>query len=211
MAEAGSVNYSKIFERAATVAVSAVALAAVASLSTCGINAVQSSAEFNAVEAQMRMLVEKGDLTDARTGAPKPYVVKHDGQEFAISVKSALNEQNGVFRDASGQTVADTQTQDGQGGAVRSGTYYSKYTVNGVISRVKGSDAFFRPFYNDGGSRDFSVSWEAGKPLSGPLSVHAFNGGARNIEVPIAPSVVPGQTVPIAPVAGPAPAATPAG
>lgn len=206
MAEAGFVNYSKILERGATVAFSAVALAAVASLSTCGVNAVQSSAEFNAVEAQMRMLVEKGDLTDAKSGAPKPYIVKHDGQEFAVSVKSALNEQNGVFRDASGQAVADSQTNDGQGGAVRSGTYYSKYTVNGVISRVKGSDAFFRPFYNDGGSRDFSVSWEAGKPLKGPLSVHALNGGTRTIEVPVAPSAAPAAAPPAQTAPVPAPA-----
>lgn len=209
MSESSGVNWKGVLERGFTLAVGAVALGAVATVGSCGVNAVQSSAEFNGVQAQTRMLIEQGKLTDASTGAPKTHIVEYAGQKFAISINSALISQNGVYRDASGQQVQQSQTESGNG-AVRSETYSSGYVINGVINRVEGSTSFFRPFYNDGGSRDFSLEWGAGKPPHAPMSIQAFNGNARQIPVPVVVQPADGGAAVAAPAA-PAPAATPAG
>ena len=134
----------------------------------CVVNSIQSAAEFNGVQAQIPMLVEQGKMTN-RDGTPKPHIVHYKGQDFAISVGSALLTQNGQFRDSGGQVTQSSQTQNGDG-AIRSQSYSSGYVIQGAINRVKGSDSFFRPFYNDGGNRAFSLEWNGAKPSLAPLS-----------------------------------------
>lgn len=167
---------------------------------TCVFNGAASRAEFNGVQAQVMMLVEQGKLT-AKDGSPQPYLAKYKGQEFAINLTSALRTQNGQYRDAGGQVVQDSQTQTGDG-AMRSQSYSSGYTVQGQISRVKGSESFFRPFYNDGGTRAFTFMWEGTKPNLAPLSNQPTLGTPAQVQIP-APN--PATVVSQAPAA-PAPA-----
>lgn len=189
-------NFSKI-------ALGIGALAVATLPATCAFNGAASRAEFNGVESQIMMLVTQGKMT-AKDGSPQPYLAKYKGQEYAINITSALRTQNGQFRDAGGQVVQDSQTQTGDG-AVRSQSYSSGYVVQGQINRIKGSESFFRPFYNDGGTRSFTLSWEGTKPTLAPLSAQPTMGTASQMQIPAAnPAAVAPQVAAPAPVpAGP--------
>ncbi len=191
----GRFSLSNMLNTAGVALCGLAALGAVGTTGTWLVNGRQSAAEFNNVAASVRMLAEQGKLSDSR-GAPAPYVVKANGQEYAISVSSAMVTRNGAYRDASGQVVAQDATTAGDG-AIRSEMQVSGYQLQGVISRIKGSDSWLRPFFDDGGSRSFSEGWSGYKPPHAPLS-----GG-----IAVTPAVVAAPAAP----AAPAPAAAPAG
>jgi hypothetical protein len=177
----------------------ALGAAAVAFIPTAMVfNAAASYAEFNGVQSQIMMLAEQGKLT-GKDGAPQPYVVKYKGQEFSVSVMSALRTQNGQYREAGGQVTQDSQTTTGQG-AISSQQYSSGYVLKTAIMRVKGSDSLLRPFYNDGGMRMVDFQWEGAKPPKAPLSFQ-----------PTIPAASVQQAAPANPAVVPAPAPAPAG
>lgn len=167
------------------------------------LNGIASTAEFNGVQSQIMTLVEQGKLKGP-DGTPKPHIVKYKGQEFAINVISALRTQNGQFRDAGGQVVQDSQTQAGDG-ATRSQVYSSGYEINGVMNRIKGSESWLRPFFNDGGQRAFTVTWTGAKPGNAPLSTQPTLGAQPVTIAPANPGALPPQQpAPAAPApAGP--------
>lgn len=148
-------------------------------------NGAESYAEFQNVSAQIRKLATDGSLKDT-DGSPKPYVYKApDGQEYTITVDSALITQNGSYRNASGQTSSDEQTDPAQG-AISSQSRSAQYELTVTIARTKGQHTFGRVFYNDGGTRTNTYTWAGGKPNGAPLSSQQ-----KFVLVPVTPLAVP--------------------
>lgn len=136
---------------------------------TAAFNGCQGTREFDTVDAKVRMLTEEGKLTNEKDGTPIPYIVKFDnGAEYAVTVGKALNQQNGQFRNGSGQVVEGTQNNNG--GIQSSSVQSQDYLLNGTISRIKGSDGALRIWFNYGAERGFSKDWIT-RPTKAPLSV----------------------------------------
>ncbi|MDD9900699.1 MAG: hypothetical protein OXT65_06950 [Alphaproteobacteria bacterium] len=155
-------------------------------------NGCASYREFNEVESQVRYLAETGKMT-AEDGTPKPHVVKFDnGAEYAVSTSSALQLQNGQWRDAAGATHQQAQQTGPQGAAVQSAaSYQQNYKLEGKISRIKGSDHPLRWFFNYGGENGFTQEW-AVKPPQAPMSrvITAQPQGGATQQVPATPAPI---------------------
>lgn len=175
-------SMKKIFEGAVMLTAGAAVLSAGILAGTFITNGRGSMQEFDGVQSQIRMLTENGDLT-GKNGTPKNHVIEYGGHTFSISVSSALMSQNGTFRDAGGQIVSQNVQQQNQpgGGAMRSQTYSSSYVLQGVISRIKGSDHALRIFFNNGGERTFSMEWPGSKPINAPVSSQPFMQGSNGV------------------------------
>jgi hypothetical protein len=101
---------------------------------------------------------KKANSPTKKTEPPIPYIVKFDnGAEYAVTVGKALNQQNGQFRNGSGQVVEGTQNNNG--GIQSSSVQSQDYLLNGTISRIKGSDGALRIWFNYGAERGFSKDW----------------------------------------------------
>lgn len=136
----------------------------VGSLGLGVVNGLQSSREFDDAEAQIRMLVEQGELTNPKTGTPVVKVMERGNNKFAVSVTSALQTFN---------TNASTQTggQPGQqAAAIMQQFGATNYEIKGQIQRVEPAAGFARFFWKYGGEREFNLSWTGGKPANAPLS-----------------------------------------
>ncbi len=173
-------------------------VALVGSLGLGVVNGLQSSREFDDAEAQVRMLVEQGDLTNPKTGAPTVKVMERGNNKFAYTVTSALQTFNS-------NASAATGGQPGQQAAAIMQQYgATNYEIKGQIQRVEPASGFGRIFWKYGGEREFNLTWTGGKPEKAPLSTPAQITPPGIQYQGVAPGQMNGAYITPPPVAAPA-------